>query len=306
MTAPIIVIVGPTAIGKTKLSVEIAKRLSGVVVSGDAFQLYKRLDIATAKATVQERQGIEHRLIDLIEPDEDISAVRYQRLVRDELAWFQKEKIPVVFAGGSGLYVQSVLFDYRFPGKSRNDAFEQAHDPLSNEDLFALLKEKDPNRAMAIEPENRRRLLRALQIATDSDSDSDRGETKNIAMYPEAIMIGLEAPRELLYERINRRVDQMISAGLVEEAKLVFDRYRQSQAAAAIGYKELFPFFEGTATLESCVEMIKLHSRRYAKRQLTWFKNQMNVHWFVVDFEHFDTTVEDVFQFFIKKTTAGL
>jgi len=292
MSAPLIVVVGPTAVGKTRLSIELAKALRAVIVSGDAFQLYRTLDIATAKATPKERQEVEHRLVDILEPDQSISVASYQAMVRDEIDRLRRMDVPVILVGGSGLYVQSVLFDYRFPGASRSEAFERRYESLTNAELKAELMRLDPQKAEAIHENNRRRLLRSIQIVSTS---TDAIPTRRESVYPEAILIGLRTDRAILNDRINHRVDQMMDLGLLEEAKRVHDRYRDSQAAAAIGYKELFPYFDGQSPLAECVEAIRLHSRQYAKRQMTWFQNQMDVTWFPVDFASFENTTKAVY-----------
>jgi tRNA dimethylallyltransferase len=298
MSAPFVVIVGPTAIGKTRLSVELAKALNATVISGDAFQLYRTLDIATAKATPEEQSAVTHKLIDVIDPNDTISAAEYQKMVRTEIDSLRQQNDPVILVGGSGLYVQSVLFDYRFPGNSRSDAFEQKYALFSNAELKEHLRRIDHDRADAIHESNRRRLLRAIQIASSDDSSE---QTRQSPIYEDAILIGLKTERDILYEHIERRVDQMIERGLVEEARRVHERYRTSQASAAIGYKELFPYFDGEQTLAECIETIKLHSRRYAKRQMTWFQNQMDVVWFDVNFADFSKTVDEVKQYVSSK-----
>lgn len=298
MSAPLIVIVGPTAVGKTRLSIDLAKALDATIVSGDAFQLYRTLDIATAKATAEERRAVPHRLVDILEPDQSVSVASYQAMVRDEIDRLRRSDVPVILVGGSGLYVQSVLFDYRFPGESRSEEFERRYEPFTNAQLKAELMRLDPQKADAIHENNRRRLLRAIQIATTA---TDSEPTRRVSVYPEAILIGLRTDRATLNDRINRRVDRMMELGLLEEAKRVYERYRDTQAAAAIGYKELFPYFDGASPLAECVEAIRLHSRQYAKRQMTWFQNQMDVTWFPVDFASFAGTTESVLDFVTQK-----
>lgn len=291
MNAPLIVLVGPTSVGKTRLSLELAQAMDAAIVSADAFQLYRTLDIATAKATSEERRMVPHSMIDVLDPNEMISVADYQRMVRTEIDRLRSQNIPVLLVGGSGLYVQSVLFDYQFPGESRDEAFETQYDAFSNAELKNVLNRLNPTLGETIHINNRRRLLRAIQIASSAASTEP---TRFIPHYSDAQVIGLRTSRERLYERINRRVDQMIEHGLIEEARRVHAHYRRSQAAAAIGYKELFPYFDGERTLDECVDEIKLHSRRYAKRQMTWFQNQMDVIWFDVDFNAFQNTIDEV------------
>jgi tRNA dimethylallyltransferase len=297
---PIIVIVGPTAIGKSKLGVAVAKAFQGQIISGDALQFYQGLDIGTAKISVEERDGIPHHLIDTLLTTDQFSVARYQTEVRAKIESLQNEATIPILVGGSGLYLQSVLFDYRFPGTVRDQVVETDLDLLGNAELMAQLVRINPELAQTIHVNNRRRLLRAIQISMTSPVEKEN--RRQVPFYSDVIIIGLRAPREIVYQRINLRVDDMIQSGLVAEALGLYQHAPDSQAAQAIGYKELFPYFEGKETLEQAIETIKLHSRRYAKRQMTWFQNQMDVRWFEVDYSAFEKTVEDVIEWLTLET----
>ncbi|PIC58717.1 tRNA (adenosine(37)-N6)-dimethylallyltransferase MiaA [Sporosarcina sp. P12(2017)] len=281
----VLAVVGPTASGKTALSVALAKLFNGEIINGDAMQVYKELDIGTAKIHCSEMQGIPHHFFDVKEPTESFSVAEYQLAVRQWIADIQSRgKLPII-VGGSGMYVQSVLFDYRFT--------EQAADPkvrvrlereLESEGadvLHARLAELDPKSAEKIHPNNHRRLVRALEILevtgqTKQDHEQQQG---NQPMY-HSLIIGLDLPRELLYERINLRVEQMVQAGLFNEVQQLWNKgIRQNQSVQAIGYKELISYFDGLLTKQQAIEAVMKNTRNYAKRQLTYFRNKLPVQW---------------------------
>lgn len=289
MMKPVIAIVGPTGVGKTKLSLAIAKVFNGEVISTDSMQFYKGLDIGTAKIKPEEMRGIPHHLLDILNPEEEYSVADYQELVRNKIHDLHQEDILPILVGGSGLYVQSVIYDYKFQGKKREEDNVKEYDGIEVEKLYEMLLEKSPKLAKTVDRFNRRRVLRALE-----KSDKDIDDTGSELFYSETLIIALNIDRELLYERINKRVDEMISGGLIEEARELFEKDIESQAIKAIGYKELFPYFRGEMPLESCVKIIKRNSRRYAKRQFTWFKNKMDADWFEVDLANFENTIAEV------------
>ncbi|PIC87696.1 tRNA (adenosine(37)-N6)-dimethylallyltransferase MiaA [Sporosarcina sp. P20a] len=281
----VLAIVGPTASGKTALSIALAKMFNGEIINGDAMQVYKELDIGTAKIHRSEMQGIPHHFFDVKEPTESFSVAEYQLAVRQWIADIQSRgKLPII-VGGSGMYVQSVLFDYRFT--------EQAADPevrariereleLEGADvLHAKLTELDAKSAEKIHPNNHRRLVRALEILevtgqTKQDHEQQQG---NQPMY-HSVIIGLDLPRELLYERIDLRVEQMVQAGLFTEVQQLWNKgIRHTQAVQAIGYKELISYFDGQLTKEQAIEAVMKNTRNYAKRQLTYFRNKLPVQW---------------------------
>ena len=301
----VLCIVGPTAVGKTKMSIELAKQLNGEIISGDSMQIYRGMDIGTAKATMDERQGIPHHLIDEKNPDEPYSVAAFQQTVRAKIEEIKSRgKLPII-VGGTGLYIKSVLYDYEFAGESESKEVDEAkYGHLSNEELHAKLATIDEAGAKDIHPNNRKRVIRALEIyETSGVKKSEMIEKQEHKMIYDACLIGLTDDRNVLYDRINKRVDTMYETGLVEEVKALFDEGipAESQSIRAIGYKELYDYFKGLISLEESKELIKRNSRRYAKRQYTWFNNQMDVTWFKVDVQHFDKTVKEVLTYVQNK-----
>ena len=301
----VLCIVGPTAAGKTKMSIELAKQLNGEIISGDSMQIYRGMDIGTAKATMDERQGIPHHLIDEKNPDEPYSVAAFQQTVRAKIEEIKSRgKLPII-VGGTGLYIKSVLYDYEFAGESESKEVDEAkYGHLSNEELHAKLATVDEAGAKDIHPNNRKRVIRALEIyETSGVKKSEMIEKQEHKMIYDACLIGLTDDRTVLYDRINKRVDVMYETGLVEEVKALFDQGipAESQSIRAIGYKELYDYFKGFISLEESKELIKRNSRRYAKRQYTWFNNQMDVTWFKVDVQHFDKTVKEVLTYVQNK-----
>lgn len=287
----VVAIIGPTASGKTALSIKLASLLDGEIINGDAMQVYKRLDIGTAKITEEEMQGIPHHLLDIKEPTENFSVAEYQQLVRAKMKEITKRgKLPII-VGGTGLYVQSVLYDFQFTKDEIDEEARKVYyeelEKMGPEAMHARLVAIDPKTAETIHPNNTRRVIRALEMAelsgtSKANEEHNRGD---IPLYNHLIF-GLDMDREKLYERINLRVDIMMEKGLLEEARALYDEgIRDKQAVKAIGYKELFAYFDDRCTLEEAVEAIKQNSRRYAKRQLTYFRNKMDVNWVTGDIE---------------------
>ena len=291
----VIVILGPTAVGKTKLSVELAKKLNGEVINADSTQVYQGLDIATAKVTEEEKEGIPHHLFDIKKVTEDYSVSDYQKDVRMVIDDCMKRgKLPIL-VGGTGLYVKAALYDYQFEPTSYKGDYHQ----FSNEALYQQLCQINPN--TKIHFNNRKRMERALDYYHETGQVLELKEKSETLLYP-TIFIGLTCERHLLYERINHRVDQMIENGLLEEAKKIYDSHIRTKAILTpIGYKQLFPYFEGTESLEHCLDHIKKDSRHYAKRQYTFFKHQLPVHWIDVNFEQFEKTVQEAFDYINRK-----
>ncbi|ULT58683.1 tRNA (adenosine(37)-N6)-dimethylallyltransferase MiaA [Neobacillus drentensis] len=282
----LIVIIGPTAVGKTNLSIEMAKRYDGEIISGDSMQIYRGMDIGTAKITEEEMQGIPHHLIDIKEPEENFSVAEFQLLVRAKINEIAKRgKLPII-VGGTGLYIQSVIYDYQFSDVPGDEAFrlelEERAKQIGNEALYKELQAVDPESAAQIHPNNLRRVIRALEIfhlTGKTMLDFQRKQQPDL-MY-ETALVGLSMEREKLYERINRRVDIMVEQGLLDEVKSLYNQgLRNCQSIQAIGYKEIYDYLDGSVTWEEAVEQLKQNSRRYAKRQLTWFRNKMDVQWF--------------------------
>lgn len=282
----VIAIVGPTAVGKTALSIELAKAIDGEIINGDSMQVYKDLNIGTAKITPEEMEGIPHHLLDIMEPTESFSVADYQKLVRAKINEIKaKGKFPIII-GGTGLYIQAVLFDFRFTEEKIDQTIRENYykelAEIGPEAMHAKLLKVDPETAAAIHPNNTRRVIRALEMAEHSgvqksDKNQHLGDT---ALYKHRI-IGLNMERELLYKRINDRVDLMMEKGLLEEVKGLHDRgIRNVQSIKAIGYKEIYDYLEGKIALHEAIDQLKRNSRRYAKRQLTYFRNKMDIEWF--------------------------
>lgn len=282
MKEKILVIVGPTGVGKTSLSIKLAQEFDGEIISGDSMQIYKGLDIGTAKVTAEEAQEIPHYLIDEKEWTEAYSVSDFQKRARELIeAIHVRGKLPIV-VGGTGLYIESLLFNVSHGGQSDSDpGYRKQLEALAADKgpayLWQVLTEKDPEAAENIHPNNERRVIRALEVIekTGEKFSDQQDEHRPENMAYDAYVIGLDTDRKLLYERINQRVDQMVEEGLLEEAKMLYPyRHEDLQATKAIGYKELFPYLDGRQDLEDGLDALKQASRRYAKRQLTWFRNR--------------------------------
>lgn len=270
---------GPTGVGKTKLSVELAKIYDAYIINCDAVQVYKGLDIGSAKVTEEEKCGIKHFLFDIKNPDEEYSVKDYQTDLRNLFDKYSKKNLIIV--GGTGLYATAGAYDYRF-----NDEEKKDYSNYSLEELYKLAKEKDIN--CNIDKNNRIRLERFLQKDLTS-------LVEPTLLYNDAIFIGLTTSRENLYKIINKRVDKMIDNGLVQEVKNLYTNYPKSKILKrAIGYKEIIDYLENKITLEEAVDEIKKNSRHYAKRQYTWFNNKMDIKWFEVNFNYFNETIDNV------------
>lgn len=274
-----IFIMGPTGVGKTKLSVELAKIYDAYIINCDAVQVYKGLDIGSAKVTEEEKCGIKHFLFDIKNPDEEYSVKDYQTDLRNLFDKYSKKNLIIV--GGTGLYATAGAYDYRF-----NDEEKKDYSNYSLVDLYKLVKEKDIN--CNIDKNNRIRLERFLQKDLTS-------LVEPTLLYNDAIFIGLTTSRENLYKIINKRVDKMIDNGLVQEVKNLYTNYPKSKILKrAIGYKEIIDYLDNKITLEEAVDEIKKNSRHYAKRQYTWFNNKMDIKWFEVNFNYFNETIDNV------------
>ncbi|MGM7701260.1 tRNA (adenosine(37)-N6)-dimethylallyltransferase MiaA [Pseudalkalibacillus sp. Hm43] len=306
MKSPLVVIVGPTAVGKTKTSVEIAKAFSGEVINSDSMQVYKDLDIGTAKIKEEEKEGILHHLFDIKSPFEDYSAAEYQVDAKRVIHQIhEKGRLPVM-VGGTGLYIRSVTHDYQFSDATADSAYREELERFGEEKgaeaLHDLLKEKNEERAAQIHPNNVRRVIRALEIIhTNGSLDQEHSHEHQVSSY-ELITIGLTMDREELYDRINHRVDLMMEEGLLEEVQALYEAgVRNTQAVQAIGYKELYDYFEGNCTLDEAIVTLKRNSRRYAKRQLTWFRHQMDVEWFDVTGGTIDEKIPSILRYVAGK-----
>lgn len=279
----IICIVGPTGVGKTKLSVELAKKYNAIIINCDAMQVYKGLDIGTAKVREDEKDGVPHYLFDIKEVNEDYTVFDYQKDARKLLEEHKDKNI--IFVGGTGLYLKAALYDYRFAIETSP---KKDYSSYTNEELYQMIKEKDIN--VTIHPNNRVRMERFL-------NKEDIEEVEPVKLY-DHYLIGLTTNREILYDRINKRVDIMVEDGLLTEAKYFYDKnIKTKPLMGGIGYKELYDYFDNKVSLEEALDKVKQNSRRYAKRQYTFFNNQLDVKWFNTDFNNFQNTIDNVVEY---------
>ncbi len=287
---PVLAIVGPTASGKTGLGVSLAGIYGGEVVSADSMQIYTGLDIATAKPTREEMMGIPHHLIGCVSIDTAFSLADYMALARPLIAdIYGRGHLPVL-VGGTGLYVSSILSNVQLTETRKDEglrqellAFAEIH---GNEALHARLAEKDPQAALEIHPNNLVRVVRALEVCLISGKTFTqcKAESHREPSPYHSLQIGLTfSDRQILYDRINQRVDEMVANGLVEEARAVYENEALRTAHHAIGYKELIPYFEQKMTLMECIDKIKQETRKYAKRQMTWFRKNDEIQWIIID-----------------------
>ena len=288
----VIVITGPTATGKSDLGIYLAHKLDGEIINADSTQIYKGLDIATNK--VKDTEGVVHYLFDEKDLREDYTVFDYQkdarRIIDDILA---RGKIPIL-VGGTGLYINAALYDYKFEDKA-NDEYEG----VSNDELYKMLLEVDPNTNIHLN--NRVRVISALNYYKANGKPYSEKE-KDFKLLYDTIFIGLTTDRDILYYKINKRVDKMVAKGLVNEAKEIYDLGIRSKAVLTpIGPKELFDYFDGKITLDEATDLIKSKSRKYAKRQYTWFRNQLKLKWFETNYDNFSKTEEEVLKYIKKK-----
>lgn len=302
----VIVIVGPTASGKTNLSIELAKRMNGEIVSADSMQIYKYMDIGTAKPSMEEMQGIPHFLIDEVHPDEDFNVVRFKELAENYIeTTLERGKQPIV-VGGTGLYISSLIQNIAFSETESNwelrNALKKEAEDFGPDYLHKKLEEVDPEAAHNIHPNNIKRVIRALEVyyQTNQPISYHNEMSRGIPSKYDFILIGLTMDRQILYDRINRRVDIMLDNGLVDEVKkLVAMGFADSIISMqGIGYKEILAYLNKECTLQQAVENIKQGTRRYAKRQMTWFRRISEIRWFNLDnYGNNVSVVEDVLTF---------
>ena len=283
----VIVITGPTAVGKTKLSIEIAKKYNGEIINADAVQVYKGLDIGSAKVTEEEKENIPHHLFDIKEVDEEYTIYHYQQDARKIIEDIQKRGKTPILVGGTGLYIKSALYDYKLSKEKESEMYED----LTTEELYNNLLKVDKD--IIIDKNNRRRLIRALNYYKENNESINNNKTNKL-LY-NTIFIGLTTDRKELYNRINKRVDTMMKNGLLEEVKSFYDKgIKTKPLLNGIGYKELYKYLDGNYTYEEAIEKIKQNSRHYAKRQYTFFNHQLPIVWFETDFANFNNTIEKV------------
>lgn len=286
----VIVITGPTAVGKTKLSIELAKRYNGEIINADAVQVYKGLDIGSAKVTEEEKEDIPHHLFDIKEVDEEYTIYHYQKDCRKLIKEVQGRGKTPILVGGTGLYIKAALYDYKLTEEKETNTY----DNLTDEELYNKLLEVDKD--IVIDKNNRRRLIRALNYYKENNK-SINTNTTNKLLY-DAIFIGLTTDRRILYDKINTRVDIMVKDGLLNEVKAFYDKnVRTKPLLNAIGYREIYSYFDGNISLEEAIDKIKQNSRHYAKRQYTFFNHQLPVVWFETDYSNFNNTVEKVINY---------
>ncbi|MBR6949590.1 MAG: tRNA (adenosine(37)-N6)-dimethylallyltransferase MiaA [Bacilli bacterium] len=287
----IIVIVGPTGVGKTKLSIELAKKLDAEIINGDSVSIYKKLNIGSAKPTKEEMENIPHHLLDIKEVTEDYSVYDYQKDARKIIEELQKKNKNIIIVGGTGLYIKAALYDYRFKSETEKHDYKD----LTNEEILKKIKEY--NIETDIHINNRKRLERLLSKLENNEEITNN---KDKLLYNIKV-IGLTTSREYLYERINKRVDKMIENGLLDEIESLKDYYKDSRILnSGIGYKEFYNYLFNNKSLEETKEEIKQNSRRYAKRQYTFFNHQFDTNWFNVDFNNFNNTIEEVYNFITR------
>lgn len=289
----VVAVVGPTGSGKTSLSVELAQKFNGEIISGDSIQVYRGLDIGSAKVTPEEMQGVPHYLIDTLDLNENYNVRDFQIACREYIEKISEDnKLPII-AGGTGLYIKAALYDYEFPEETEEEETDKYSD-YSNEDLWNLLNQKDEKTAQTIHQNNRKRVLRALKMVEEGKSRSEiLAEQKHEPVY-DIYLIGLTMERQYLYERINKRVEIMMQNGLLKEVEDLYKKDSQlfeRRGMQGIGYREWKAYFDNEMTEDEIVSEIQKHSRQFAKRQYTWFNNQMDIHWYDITDPEFKNKV---------------
>lgn len=308
---PMVILTGPTAVGKTDLSIKLAKRINGEIISADALQVYRYMDIGTAKVTKKEMDGVKHYLIDVLEPTEDFNAARFKQMADEAVSEiYKKGKIPII-TGGTGFYIQAVLYDIDFDGSfdeesekkqsGLRDKFNRMLEEYGKEYIHDKLREVDEKSAESIHPNNTQRVIRALEyyystgqkFSVHNEQQREKSSDYNFAYFV------LNDDRKRLYDRIDKRVDIMFDNGLLDEMRMLLDKglKYENQSMQAIGYRELFDYFNNEQSLEETKELIKQNSRRYAKRQLTWFRRERDVDW--INYPDFDYSKEKILDYIV-------
>lgn len=311
MNNKILVIVGPTAVGKTYVSIELAKKFNTEIISADSMQVYKYMDIGTAKVTEEEACGIKHHMLDLVYPDEEFSVSEFQKIAEKHIDnLIDNDKLPIVI-GGSGLYVNSLLYDLDF-GKVKSDEkvkkyYTDFYNEHGTEKLHELLVNIDSEAAAKIHKNNVKRVIRALEVChiTGNKFSEMNTDIRKPSEKYNCIIIGLEMDRDILYQRINKRVDIMVENGLIEEVKSLLDKGydRNLVSLQGIGYKEIIDYLEGKTTKQDAIDILKTNTRRFAKRQFTWFKADSNIKWFdLTNLDEIDKVINSIYDY----TLGGL
>jgi tRNA dimethylallyltransferase len=304
MREKLLVIVGPTAVGKTALSIDMARHMNGEIISGDSMQVYRGMDIGTAKISLEEMRGIPHYLIDTHSPAEPFSVSDFQSEAKKLITDIHtRGKLPMI-VGGTGLYIQSVIYNYQFSEASQNESFRTEMERLARDEgnhmLHQRLHEIDPISASRLHPNDLKRVIRALEIYHITGKTMAEFQNRSEQSPYQLCMLGLTMDRDLLYERINHRIDLMIHQGLVDEVRGLLDKGYLSDfpSMQGIGYKEMISYLEGDKSFEEAVEWLKKNSRNFAKRQLTWFRAMKDIHWIdVTDRPHWSEFVENIEQY---------
>lgn len=282
----VIVICGPTASGKTALSIKLAKEIDGEIISSDSMQIYKDMDIGTAKPTKEEMQGVAHYMLDCVLPNERYSVTQYQKEARDNIKKILKKGKSPIVVGGTGLYIDSIIYETIYPEitwspEYRNELEKEAEEK-GLENLYKMALEIDPKAMAKISKNDRKRILRVLEIYHETGHTKTEWEQKSKKEDKDYnyFVFAIDFPREILYERINKRVDMMINQGLIDEVKKVQEKYKEFPTAMqGLGYKEVVEYLKGYITKEEMIEKVKRETRRYAKRQLTWFRRNKEIIW---------------------------
>lgn len=299
-----IIILGPTGSGKTELSLMLAKKLCGEIVNADSMQVYKLMNIGTAKVTDKEKEIVNHYLFDLVYPNEDYTVADYKIDAKNVITVLKTKHVVPIIVGGTGFYIQSLLYDYDYGNAIKNENVRKKYldlcEKFGNEYIFDELKKVDPESCKKLHFNDTKRVIRALEIYETTGQKKSEIDNIKESGFIKPLIIGLNYPREILYERINIRVDLMVDAGLLKEVEsLLKDYNKNDKGMQGIGYKELIPYFNGEENLNNCIEKIKQNTRNYAKRQITWFKKQQNIIWF-------DKSQESVDEIFKQVLTAYL
>lgn len=289
MMDKLIVVLGPTAVGKTALAIALAKRFHTEVISGDSMLIYRHMDIGTAKPSLEEQDGVVHHLIDIVEPNEAFDVTAFLAMARKKIRELNERGCIPILAGGTGLYIKALLEGYRFNVTPQNETFraemEKVADQFGTEELHRRLAMIQPETAARLHPNDMRRVIRALEVATFGGEVVSQTKDDEKARLYDALVIGLTSQRSLLYERINKRVDEMMEMGLLDEVKglLASGISPDAQAMKGIGYKELVAYLNGDCTLDEAVDTIKKGTRHFAKRQFTWYRKMPYIDWYDVE-----------------------
>ena len=293
----IIAIAGPSSTGKSELGIKLAKELNGEIISVDSRQIYREINIGTAKPSEQEKTGIKHHLMDFLNLDEEYTVAQFSddanRIIK---TLFEIGKTPIL-AGGTGLYYRVLLQDFDLPRVAPDKALRGELEQKTNEELYNLLREKDMETAEKVHPNNRVKVIRALEVILTLNEKMSAAQKKKENPF-DVLWIGLDAKdRQFLYERANRRVDKMVENGLIDEVKALFEKYPNNKIlTSTIGYQEFLPYFNSEQTLDECVEKLKQNTRNYIKRQLSWFRTNKDINWFYID----EMSIDEIFDSIIQ------